>query len=534
MREKIASILSTNASSSVKKRVISVITVLLIAGIAMVSCGGDYTETSNVTGDSPYHELESPSTNQDTSSNVTNTEPATPVTNDICHCGEHYVGEFLRTPTPPLNIREMNEVDDDFLDKFDTIHTVTLREYGDLAEPFIYTTTHVDISDHTIILWPDERLNEISIIALGFEEFAHRSMFYTREIVYNIPELAPTDAIVMNLSVLHYLMPRAGIIFRVGNQLPQRMFFTESMRGGCFPIYGLMVHDETHWARWAGWGGVGRGWEPAIPWEENNGVTTMPVFHNNFRMWPQDFEPRSETELLLVAEDILSRGIFAAMGLTVHDVTTARNSTWGNNITAHAEGVQITVEQSGFIQVLFTEEHVIPAWMDLSWDSPTRNASVEYLTNVFASAMGLPPLAEDAGIVERIVHNSFFGLRFIPDADGRLQSIDTFENICTTSDLIGYFPIISIEEAIERMLAGEGTSFGVDMGQTRPTAECIIAVEVWYFGHSLGRHVVEAFVPWYSFTVLTPDSHHIQSYFVPALRTEYLEANPSWAYYPHQ
>ena len=51
-------------------------------------------------------------------------------TYELCFCGEHYVGEDLREPTPPLNIREMPfDVDAEFLNTFETVHEFTYLKH---------------------------------------------------------------------------------------------------------------------------------------------------------------------------------------------------------------------------------------------------------------------------------------------------------------------------------------------------------------------------------------------------------------------
>ncbi|MCL2217429.1 MAG: M56 family metallopeptidase [Defluviitaleaceae bacterium] len=172
-------------------------------------------------------------------------------TAELCHCGEHYVGENLRWPTPPLNIREWNEVDDEFLNNFQTIHTLTSHEQGGFERPYWLVSQEVEFNHHTIILWPDERLRDFRFVALGFNDDDGHVTFYTREILFRIGELAPNDAVALNVSFLHYLIPRGGIIFYDARGERRKMLIHESMRGGCFPLFNLGIHDETHFAGWS-------------------------------------------------------------------------------------------------------------------------------------------------------------------------------------------------------------------------------------------------------------------------------------------
>ena len=424
---------------------------------------------------------------------------------ELCYCGEHYVGEDLRWhSTPPLNIREWREQDMGFdtgiRDSFDTIHNFTFAEQ--VNGSFILQNI-VEIHPNTIILWADETLRDFRIVVLDFYDDDGIMSFHPAETLFALDLLSPGDVILLNAQLSHYLIPRVGITFTDANNRLHRLLLQESMRGGCFPLFTLLNYED-HFA----------GWRVPLNMEV---PATMPVFRNPFH------EPRvapggsyfSDEEMAEIATGIINR-----MGLEVLNISEADrfNTIWTRGITATAEGVTVTVEMQGHAIVYFENGYPLPEGM--AWER-------------FAPILGIIP-TDSNDFTEQLLDLHFNDVRFIPNAYGELREIHRFPpRQYVLRDKIGYFPIIMPAEAIERMLDGQG-SFMVDMGQTRPTENEVIDIRLVYFGHNLGRNWLEAFAPWYEITVQTADSHHMQWWFVPAIRSDYLEANPAWAVYPHQ
>jgi len=75
-------------------------------------------------------------------------------------------------------------------------------------------------------------------------------IIYTQEVIYEIDELLPGDAIVFSVAFSHYLLPHAGIGFTDSKGVHRRMFILESMRGGCWPLYLLSPLEDDGWAVW--------------------------------------------------------------------------------------------------------------------------------------------------------------------------------------------------------------------------------------------------------------------------------------------
>jgi len=162
-----------------------------------------------------------------------------------CYCGMTYLHEAGRRPTPPLNIEE-NGIDTEFLNTFETIHAVTHLAW----ETDWYST---------LAFWSDVPLFDFSFVSLCLEvdDDPYRAAFYTfytTEVLFAIDKLMPSDVIVMDVSLSHYLIPEVGFMFTDENNLHVRMFLRDaSVRGGCdqcFIGYMLTLHDETYWADW--------------------------------------------------------------------------------------------------------------------------------------------------------------------------------------------------------------------------------------------------------------------------------------------
>jgi len=167
--------------------------------------------------------------------------------------GQSSLQSDLRTPTPPLNIREWNEVDNAFLDSFGGRQGLTFVEHGDLSNPIPFVERwwwHSQLENHTMIFWADEELFDFRVVALGFNDTNDSMSFYVRYELDNIGWFAPDSLYFLNASLLHYLIPRMGITFTDSHGNHHRMLIQESMRGEPYPLFNLAVHDESHFAAW--------------------------------------------------------------------------------------------------------------------------------------------------------------------------------------------------------------------------------------------------------------------------------------------
>ena len=146
-----------------------------------------------------------------------------------CECGWAFAHETMRRPTWPINIHDPN--DGELLRDFDTIHTFTYIEW----EMDWYTP---------LIFWTDKTVRDFSFVTLGHVPMEGYNQFYVEEILFTIDELSPTDAFVLNAAFAHYLIPRGGLMFVDENDEQRFMFIWESMRGGCFPWFGISFDDS--------------------------------------------------------------------------------------------------------------------------------------------------------------------------------------------------------------------------------------------------------------------------------------------------
>lgn len=159
----------------------------------------------------------------------------------------------LRTQTPPLNIREWNEVDTAFLDGFGARWGLTFSERGDFASPNPYVERwwgHSQLQYHTILLWAEEELFDFRVVALGFEDTGDSMFFYVRHELDKVGWVAPNSLMMINASLIHYLIPRMGVTFTDSAGNHHRMLIRESMAGYPYPLFFLNVFDDSHFATW--------------------------------------------------------------------------------------------------------------------------------------------------------------------------------------------------------------------------------------------------------------------------------------------
>lgn len=180
-------------------------------------------------------------------------------------------------------------------------------------------------------------------------------------------------------------------------------------------------------------------------------------------------------------------------------------------------------------------------------DTATEQAleTMEYLTKVYANFLGFGEpafvVSGDYDIYGRyrrgyevydasgddlqdILNYTFCYASFGPDDDGRLSTIWLRDGL-SLLEKIGDYPIISVDEARERLLAGQyQTSVPYDM----PGEEYIAKVELMYRNSRLE----EICLPYYRFYVELPDDENLNAqklglktfgaYYVPAIESEYI------------
>jgi len=304
---------------------------------------------------------------------------------------------------------------------------------------------------------------------------------------------------------------------------------------------GSEIVEDDFVARW--WGNN--------PWRAEYNIKYMPVFNNHLRpnlvKIAQGSYVHSFAHILSVDETtVMAKDISNAMGLEVEQVGVRLPTApiceiqkYVMPITAISGDIEVEVGRDGSVGVVFREEGLaLPEGIIFSLNHRSDEA-IEYLTERFASILGVEIKTfenNSEDIIERILDYNFNNLWFSPHSrTGGLGGIlrpPLIQNIL--SDKIGYFPIITPEEAIELMLLDQGVwPFRIE-NESVPTRDYIIDIQLVYFGHNLALPLVEAFIPWYSILFISPVWGDYTHYFVPAIRTDYLEANPGWSFFPHQ
>ena len=282
-------------------------------------------------------------------------------------------------------------------------------------------------------------------------------------------------------------------------------------------------------------------WIDEHPWRTHYNIEVMPAFRNHFHMIPAEYaqhEGLSANMLSIEEMTSAAENIIIAMGLEVEQVEETQPWFWTvGGITAKSRNVEVTVEANGVTHVVFTDGFPLPDGMVFPRYFIPEELS-RYLREKFAPALGVQIREfenNNDDIVDRILDFHFNSIWFILNEDGKLDTIQREPLIgVMLSDKIGYFPIITYDEAIERMLADQGEwPFRIEH-EALPTRDDIIDIRLVYFGHAFGRNHLEEFAPWYNIIFISPVWNDIMSYFVPAIRADYLEANPAWSVFPHQ
>lgn len=267
--------------------------------------------------------------------------------------------------------------------------------------------------------------------------------------------------------------------------------------------------------------------------EDDDEYTMMPVFRNHFHMIPSEIaehEGVSKNGLSFSEMTDMAVSTLLLFGENTFEQDSVPNGIWLEAVTFSTGNIEITVEENGFMQIYFFNGYELPNDIVFSWEE-VNDEAIKFLTEYFAPIIGIEPNPSE---IEQLFNLNGTRVRFMPNEHGLLSRIDKLTPISMLlKDKVGYFPIITESEAKERMLLGQG-SFGVDMGQALPTIDEVTSIQLVYFGHSLGQNWLEFFAPWYQISIQRDNMDYEMAYFVPAIKSSYLEQNPAWAIYPHQ
>ena len=288
------------------------------------------------------------------------------------------------------------------------------------------------------------------------------------------------------------------------------------------------------------------------PWTENMNISTLPVYQNNSydptgAGVPKGLSREEMLELLSVAAsalhlevlstEIIADGMMTKDGESVPDPTPTRVHAETDNGTINiyadgeieyylpGEGLELPKGYS-FTRSDTTDEEaerVLSYLMDvynelLAFTEPRAVTSGDY--NIYDHFNRLYKVYDASGDdLEDILNYHFCYANFYPGVNGNLYLIRIYNSLLTAEKL-GDYPVITVEEATNRLLAG---NYQTSVPEAFPGKEFIGKVELMYRTGPL----TEVLLPYYRFYVLLPDTTNSTSadyglktygaYYVPAI-----------------
>lgn len=303
------------------------------------------------------------------------------------------------------------------------------------------------------------------------------------------------------------------------------------------------------------------------PWSESMTLETLPVYKNGafdalrigspIGMSEEEMTARlnqtvSSLGLQLVSTELQQDGFVKKGGKTVQDTehpTSIHAQTDQGSLDIQADGEIVFFPTNGKtalpddLSFTYADTSDAEAAKTLAWLTETyadflhfeKAKSISWgdfnMDNKFNRRYEIYDAAGDP--VEQILNYHFRQVSFAPDDEGKLLVIRK-KDALLKAEKIGDYPIISVEKARERLLAGHyQTSVPADF----PGADKIAKVELMYRSGS-GE---EVFLPYYRFYVLLPsgtkgappeDSETglktYGAYYVPALRDDDVKNMPTY------
>jgi hypothetical protein len=161
--------------------------------------------------------------------------PEEPDTRCYCEYEGRDMSAYLHTP--PIHIQVYDA--DDFPGGFNAVHHYTHLEWdsGGFYNRLVFTT--------------EETVFDFAFITIWHTWFLGSMDLYERERQFTVDEFTPDDVFVLDAAFFHYLLPRGGLAFTVGDGTRRYMAIQENMAGGCcIPIFNIYFFtDRTQGAR---------------------------------------------------------------------------------------------------------------------------------------------------------------------------------------------------------------------------------------------------------------------------------------------
>lgn len=287
------------------------------------------------------------------------------------------------------------------------------------------------------------------------------------------------------------------------------------------------------------------------PWNETMKISTMPVYTNKAYDPSGAGEPKglSEDEMISLLDYAVAA--LNAEKLSIEIITSEEKNIHSVPIEIQAETNlgEISVASDGTIVYFLPNGGLsLPEEYSFTYHNTTDNEAYEtiaYLSHVYSDLLGMKePMAVTWGDynidgsysrkyelydsygndTEDILHYSLCSASFSPNDEGELYLI-RIKNALLTAEKTGDYPIISLQEAEQRLLAG---NYQTSVPLAMPGKEYIAKAELTYrtgYGE-------EMLLPYYRFYVLLPDMSYDNGlytygvYYVPAITEEYIENMP--------
>lgn len=299
------------------------------------------------------------------------------------------------------------------------------------------------------------------------------------------------------------------------------------------------------------------------PWSADMNITSLPVYQNGAydpsgAGIPTGLGEEEMMERLTLTASALGLEVLSTKVITdgqeEKDIGTVPN---GDPTAIHAETTGGTMEvqaDGGIIYFLPDEGLALPDAYNFTYSSTTdaeAESVLSYLIDSYREVLGFGnPKAISSGDyniygefsrsyqvydaseddIENILNYNFRRVSFYPDENGNLSGIRMNDGLLSAEKL-GDYPVISAEEARERLAAG---NYQTSVPAAFPGEEYIGKVELVY---RTGR-LEEVLLPYYRFYVLLPDTMQPSSaeqglqiygaYYVPAIAEEYIVNMPAY------
>lgn len=295
------------------------------------------------------------------------------------------------------------------------------------------------------------------------------------------------------------------------------------------------------------------------PWSENDDLKVLPIFTNT--LYTKD--PNQWVESYLTGDEMLNKANEVAEILKVEvteayiepteaqmkfyeDKTGEKANPNPTRAVIKGNGIEINVRTSGEIEVWYEPGDKLPSSYKFSYQTKYKDAekTMKYLIEKYKYLIDMKSpqinitgqytfygeqnfdfnIYEGYGsLLDKILGYNFNTIKFAPNDKGselwliRKQKTDL-------SQVIGYYPTISAEEAKELLVSGKGIT---SVPEKFPGKEYISRVKlVYYTGYQ------EVFMPYYEFLVEMPTMQEKNGlktygiYYVPAIKSEYISEMP--------